>query len=180
VLVDVLKILRHGVVAYNDTRECISEILHAYHSPWRPFKGIKRVIFAATKADHATKSYRPNMTRLLDELISKAKGPIVNGVAIEKSEWFTSVRATSDGRSEWDGRPCEVLIGTMKGNTGQVIKYYPGVVPAEWPGNDEWVLDNRAYNFPEFEPLQLAKRDGAALPHLNLDRIIWKVLKGCF
>jgi uncharacterized protein len=178
VLVDVLRVLRNGVEAYNDTRQCIAEILHAYHAAWRLFRGVKRVLFAATKADHATKSYRPNMTRLLDELVFKAKGHIKSGITIASSEWLASVRATEDGKQSVDGRPHEVLVGVLKGSDPQKTRFQePGAVPAAWPFDENWEFGNGEFDFPEFEPRPVAKGDGAILPHINLDRVIWKILK---
>ncbi|HAB13425.1 MAG TPA: hypothetical protein DCE47_17230 [Planctomycetaceae bacterium] len=179
VLVDVLRILQNGKHAYNDTRQCIAEILRAYHTAWKPFGGINRALFAATKADHATKNSRSNMSKLLDALVTKAKGQLKGGIRTPESEWFTSIRVTKDAK-ERDGEKREVLNGTVKGRAEGPLNYLCGKVPPEWPNDENWVFGNPAYAFTEFEPTQLPTIDGSLWPHVNLDRVIWKILEGCF
>ncbi len=179
VLVDVLRVLQNGKHAYNDTRQCIAEILRAYHAAWKPFGGIKRALFAATKADHATKQSRGNMSRLLDALVTKAKGQLKGGIRTPESEWFTSIRVTREGR-EAGGQKREVLNGTEKGKSDEPMNFLCGKVPPEWPIEEDWVYGNPAYGFTEFEPTQLPTIDGSLWPHVNLDRVIWKILEGCF
>ncbi|MCA9069218.1 MAG: YcjX family protein, partial [Planctomycetaceae bacterium] len=179
VLVDVLRILRNGVDAYNDTSQCIAEILRAYHDAWRPFRGIQQVLFAATKADHATKNYRANMTRLLDELVFKSKGHIKSGIPIASSEWFTSLRSTQEALMEDEKGPVEVLKGMLIGSSEQQA-YSPGIVPSEWPEDEEWTFETPKFRFPEWQPRRMPKKDGSILPHMNLDKVIWKILEPCF
>lgn len=179
VLVDVLRVLRNGVEAYNDTSRCIAEILRAYHNAWGPFHRIQQVLFAATKADHAPKNQRVNLTKLLDDLVFKARGAIRGIIPVASSEWFTSLQSTQDALTQFDGRPLDVLQGVRLGSQ-EIQAYHPGVVPMEWPEDEHWTLGNPMYDFPEWRPQQIPKKDGAILPHLNLDRIIWKILENCW
>lgn len=179
VLVDVLRILRNGVDAHNDTRDCITEILRAYHEAWQPFRGVRKVQFAATKADHATKNYRANMTRLLDDLVDKAKGPIKIRTPIVSSEWFTSLRSTQDALIEQHGKPMDVLKGVRIGSSEEQA-FNPGLVPSEWPDDEDWTYGNAKYDFPEWQPKRMPKRDGSILPHMNFDKVLWEILESCF
>lgn len=179
VLVDVLRILKHGVDAFNDTRDCITEILQAYHGSWRPLRRVKRVLFAATKADHALKSNRSNMTKLLDDLVGKAKGTVSGNIPIQPAEWFTSIRATKDGTTKRDGRPLGVLVGRKIGEIDEKSRN-PGIVPDEWPDDAGWRFGNKEFDFPEFEPSRLSKLNSKPWPHLNLDQVIWRILQDCF
>lgn len=177
VLVDVLRVLRNGVDVFNDTSRCIAEILAAYHrKDWWP-SGIKCILFAATKADHAAKNYRSNMTRLLGDVVQKAQGAVRGNVAIANPEYFSSLRATKDATAQLDGMPVEVLEGLRRGENTQGA-YCPGVVPQEWP--EDWSANEQRHQFPEWEPRTFPKKNGTRLPHINLDKVIWKLFASYF
>jgi predicted YcjX-like family ATPase len=185
VLVDVLRVLANGLKSYNDTRKCLASTLTAYRYNRRWLgRRIRRVVFAATKADHALKGDRPHLATLLQSLGEKARGRI-GGALAPRYRWLASLRATTDAVDRRNDRPEEVLKGTKVGEKEEVV-WNPGPVPNEWPDrmipltNEPWVADNDFYSFPRFAPPEFPARDGAPLPDLNLDELLWDILEPCF
>ena len=211
VLVDVLRVLSNGLQCFNDTRRCLEATLTAYQYPGKWFKPriladkgghrktigqlyrylgkwfrsrIRRVVFAATKADHALNGDRPHLAGLLATLVDKARGQI-GGVLSPRYRWLASLRATLDGVSRKDGRPREFLKGRLVGAEIESV-WNPGLVPNEWPDrmiphtDEPWVAGNDFYRFPRFMPPRFPARDGAEVPHLNLDELLWDILEPCF
>jgi hypothetical protein len=187
VLVDVLRVLRNGVECFNDTAECLAAVVGAYrYSSHRWRSGIRNVLFAATKADHATKAHRPNLSRLLDDLIRRARGKIALPTLDDERgwdcAWFTALRATEDHEGLYEGRPMQALMGVRKDAPDDAPKKWnPGVVPDEWPtgGHGEaepWCLGNQRFAFPEFSPPRLPLRDGVEWKHLSMDKLLWNVI----
>ena len=152
----------------------------------RPATGIERVVFAATKADHATKSHRHNMVVLLEWLVQLARASVARRVRDVQYEWFTSIRGTEDVTGAHMDRPIEALKGRHKeAPETQKPYWYPGIVPSDWPtpladGTAAWPFDDQRFRFLEFLPLALPLLDGAPWPHMNLDTVLWKVLGACF
>jgi len=206
VLVDVLRVLRNGLDCYNDTRRCLVEIIGGYtynnrlrqagNLDWLPPRtglpklthmvlnpGINRTVFVATKADHVLVSHRTNLEKLLEELVGKA-GDEISGYSakIPEFEHLSAIRATGDTETMFKDRPTDCLFGIKKGES-RVKKHNPGTVPAKWPepkARDEWAMGDKRFEFPEFLPPTLPLRDGATWPEMNLDRILWSLLKDCF
>lgn len=185
VLVDVLRVLSNGLPCYNDTRQCLESILTAYRYSGKWFgKRIRRVVFVAAKADHALNGHRPNMARLLETLVEKARGRIGGGLS-PRYRWLASLRATSDAVDRKSGRPQELLRGTLVDEQEESV-WNPGPVPSEWPDRvippttEPWVVGNDFYQFPRFAPPHFPARDGAPVAHLNLDELLWDILEPCF
>jgi hypothetical protein len=185
VLVDVLRVLSNGRESYNDTRKCLESTLKAYRYARRWFKKrIRRVVFAATKADHALKGDRSNLSRLLETLVERARAA-VGGDLAPSYRWLASLQATSDSLDRRNERPQEALTGRLDGES-EASSWNPGIVPEEWPDrvipltDEPWIADNDFYRFPRFAPPRFPARDGAPLPHLNLDELLWEILEPCF
>jgi len=202
VLVDVLRVLRNGWGCFNDTKDCLKAIIDAYcytttprrlmrHLPFPscvlPQPHIAQVLFAATKADHATKSYRANMKRLLNGLVDGACSKIAGHIRNVKYEWFTSIRSTEDSEGSFQGRRAETLNGKLKDPPYHESPpgWFPGVVPSDWPdpkadGTSNWSFQEKQFDFLQFQPVALPLRNGAAWPHLQFDKLIWTLLSDCF
>lgn len=195
VLVDVLRVLHNGVQCFNDTQQCLATIIGAYRyngelrqigqglpRSLRPPSFVSRVIFAATKADHAVKSHRANLGRLLEILVQRARSRCAAGPVPIKYEWFTSLRATADCRVPWNDRPAEALYGRLIDDAEAKVRN-PGVVPNEWPtggDDDPWPFESERFVFPHFAPRSLPPRDLVPWPHINLDSVLWESLADCF
>ena len=185
VLVDVLRVLSNGISCYNDTRRCLESTLTAYQYSGRWFgRRVRRVIFVAAKADHALNGHRPNLARLLETLVEKARGRI-GGAMSPRYCWLASLRATSDAVDRRNGRPQELLRGTLVDEHEESV-WNPGPVPTDWPDRlippttELWIAGNEFYRFPRFAPPHFPARDGAPVPHLNLDELLWDILEPCF
>jgi predicted YcjX-like family ATPase len=98
---------------------------------------------------------------------------------------MASLRATSDAVDRRNGRPQEVLRGTLVDELEDSV-WNPGLVPSEWPDRlipqttELWAAGNDFYEFPRFAPPHFPARDGAPVPHLNLDELLWDILEPCF
>jgi predicted YcjX-like family ATPase len=199
VLVDILRVLRQGVDCFNDTQDCLAAVIGAYRytsrtyqmataffpKPLRRWGGVQRVVFAATKADHALMSHRRNMEALLEDLVRRSEGTIgaPGQQLIKGHHYFASLRSTVDAVQKYQGQPQEVLLGKLSGKNDDEI-WNPGVVPSEWPspradGNEPWPMDDDRFRFLDFQPVSLPLREGAAWLNLNLDRVLWSVLGDC-
>ena len=188
VLVDVLRVLRNGLDCYEDTRKCLSAIIEAYTYSthrWRRLaarlpgrlksaRGIRRVVLAATKADHATKHDRANLSKLLDQLAWRFKGAVVTADT-RPSLFFASLRSTKDVEDKHNGVPLAALEGRLlQGETDEAPRpRFPGNVPDRWD-MDAFCVDQRA--FPDFRPWAPSRLSGIPWPHLNLGTVIWTLL----
>jgi len=186
VLTDVLRVLRHGVESFDDARSAVNSIVKAYrYGGWLPrfSGGIRRVVFAGTKADHAGRSSRANLEKLLEELVNKAVGRLPPHIKQIHYEWFTTLRATQDVKPCDPQMSGDMLCGVMRENTAHrstesIPKNWTcPKLPEQWP-NDRWNIKD--YAFRDFEPRPMYPRDGAPLEHINIDRIIWRLLEPWF
>ena len=111
VLVDVLRILRNGYRCYNDSKLSLEAVLQAYHHSAWFWGGAGRVVFAATKADHAIKPVRTNLQKLLAELVHKSAKTV--GITVQtECHWFSALRATTDELGQInEQRAIRVVVG---------------------------------------------------------------------
>lgn len=191
VLVDVLRILRNGWRCFNDSKKSLEAVLEAYHHSAWFWGGAGRVLFAATKADHSLKAQRPNLQKLLAELVYKAQKEVEIKVQTE-CHWFSALRATTDELGEYDGKLLDCLGGILKREDGdasaalnrETVHMFPGTVPESWEGaiemchrrKVEWTKGNKCFDFPEFECPRLCPILGAGFKHLNFDGLIKSIL----
>ena len=71
-------------------------------------------------------------------------------------------------------RNLSILVGVLKdGPCNKSEKVFPGEVPPEWPTGNAW---NR-YKFPDFRPARLPEIDGAELPHIHMDKVLYEVFE---
>ena len=191
VLVDVLRIMRNGWRCYNDSKKSLEAVMQAYHHSAWFWGGAGRVVFAATKSDHAIKSERSNLQKLLAELVNKAAKTV--GITVQtECNWFSALRATTDEIGTHDGNSLNCLGGFLKGNEGTTSEVlnrefehvFPGTVPETWGDaidrcnrhHEAWIKGNRCFDFPEFECPSLSLLNGASFKHLNFDSLIKSIL----
>ena len=117
------------------------------------------------------------VTKALSE-IARSRSPN-HGQIRYSYEWFTSLRATKDAKTRHDGCEVDVLRGQIKGRDEPSGGWNPGAVPPEWPFEAQRPTDSR-YLFEEYEPIPFFPMDGAELPHLNLDSLLWLLLEDSF
>ena len=194
VLVDVLRILRLGVHAYNDIRRCLTQVLDVFcysrpiswNNPldwirwlWPGAQQIERVAFLATKADQATSSNRSRLTNLLKELTRTKRQDLAILLSQERILFnhVAAHRCTKDCSVDYQGRPLAVLEGLRRDKPpGNVGPWYPGEAPEQWP-EDEWDPEDMQFRFPDFLPPRLPLRDGVTIDHLNLDVAFYAMVK---
>ncbi len=191
VLVDVLKILRQGVDSYNDTRRCLRAILDAYvyatqRHPLSPMRlidafrtQISRVAFVATKADQCTRATRGNLRFLLEELINPKRRQLIATLPDGRPRimFCAAHRATEDAVKLYEGRDLSCLRGRREdAEQEKEGPWFPGEVPPEWPA-EEWDPRQEQFVFPNFLPRQLPQRDGAVIPHVNLDKVLHYIME---
>jgi hypothetical protein len=189
VLVDVLDVLRKGVHSYNDTRRCLREILESYGyrrrrhllSPLRwldRWKAIDRVAFVATKADQCGRSTRGNLVPLLRELVAPKRRDlsVSSGEMGLKVDFVASHRSTEDAFKEYDGQKISCLRGQRADRDGKEGVWFPGEIPPDWP-EDDWDPEGQQFVFPDFLPARAPRRDGARMPHINMDNVLFYMIE---
>jgi uncharacterized protein len=188
VLADVLSALHAGAAAFADMAAALSNVAEALR--WRrswidavPFlrdlplpswltpPGIRRVAFAATKADHVAERQRGNLTNLvraLTRLPGDAAGATTAGFAI------ASVCCTEDFVWTLEGRNISAVRGRVLGSD-RMTRSYPGEVPDRPPDASFWAHPFLA--LPEFEPRHLPAAGRAGVPQIGLDSLLAFVLE---
>lgn len=188
VLVDVLDILRRDVDSLNDTRKCLRLALDVFgygqRSPWYLtwldlFRGafIDRVAFVATKADQAPKDGRTRMKDLLRQVVERKYRDLQFQMKEGTVKFFfcSANRCTKDVSGEYQGDQVWGLRGLIGHESADSeVDRFPGRVPQKWA--DAWNAMSEGYRFPDFLPRRLPRREGAAIPHMNLDKVLCYVL----
>jgi predicted YcjX-like family ATPase len=199
VLVDVLRILRTGLHCFSDAQRCIEEVLRAYTYPrlypsydprewWRrlvsqfqPDTCVERVLFAASKADLATRPNRPRLRRLLEDLVRFAANRLRLRLREGRMrfEYCAACRSTEDAAKKVDDMPLSVLRGRRRMDDGSVKEgaWFPGDAPEEWP-REPYDPEAAGFRFPQFLPRSLpAQRDDLPVPNLNLDEVFYSLIE---
>lgn len=169
ILVDCLSPLNAGYESFMDMRAALEELIDSYHYGKNHFLSrlfspkIDKVLFAATKADHITPDQHGNLLNLLNQMIN----PMWQRVAYEnismKCLSMASVRATTAGHVNVNGKPHSAIRGTDE--SGNDITIYPGEVPKKLPQADFW--SHSTFDFTSFNP-NVYDID-TPLPHIRVD-----------
>ena len=130
-----------------------------------PPRVIRRVAYAATKADHVADRQRGNLAALMAALTppgTEAGAPPAAHFAL------ASIRCTEDVTMTLDGRP----VSAVRGRTadGAMVRSYPGEVPSTPPDAAFWA--HPFFQLPAFEPTRLPAEGRTGVPALNLDAIL--------
>jgi hypothetical protein len=172
VLVDALGALHAGEEAFDDTAEALSAIARSLRGGGGLFdlltgQGVKRVTFAATKADHVPSRAREALTGLLGDLVGREQpGPLGAETAVHA---VASIRCTEDDVATLEGRPVSAVRGLLL-EGGKVAKVYPGEVPLRRPEGAFW--DHAFFEMPVFQPPRLSGDGRSGVPHLGLDSLL--------
>jgi uncharacterized protein len=180
VLADVLTALASGPAAFQDAASALGAVAGSLR--WRRFprflpvllarrlpmlRGIGRVAFAATKADHVADRQRGNLASLVTRLAALPGGDraehAMAGFAI------AAVRCTEDIVWSLDGRPVSAVRGREAGQS-HAARSYPGEVPDKPPDESFWT--HRFLSLPDFEPARLPLGGRAGVPHIGLDTLL--------
>ncbi|MGF1527540.1 MAG: YcjX family protein [Candidatus Competibacterales bacterium] len=197
VLVDVFRILKLGIDAFNDHRRLLSRIVksHRYYQPWwgedvlgwlyrqvRP-PAIERTILAATKAELA-EDLDQGSAKYLDEYARQlGLEREVEGNAAAAVLFTTHIAAVDCRelvRSRKDEKDVRVRATVARDNALE-RRIYPAdkaivsLSPEGFPGyREQWPDD---VEIPTLMPPRFPDRAGYALEHLNLDRLLGLALQ---
>jgi predicted YcjX-like family ATPase len=194
VLADVLGALSRGPESVADLEDALTSVLSAFRpgsNTWLSSlytRRIDRVLFAATKADHVSRTSHDRLEAILMALTQRAAKRVTTAGGDVRVMAISALRATREAEVKQgaDTLPCiagipmpgEVVAGkTFDGKREAVI--FPGDLPDDpqealaHPGRE---LSGAAATFVRFRPPRLASPIGssepAPTPHIRLDRAL--------
>lgn len=182
VLVDVLGAIHHGPETLEDTRRAMAEILAAFRPGKNAFlsslflgRRVEKILFAATKADHLHHLQHPRLTAIVEALVKDAKARADFAGANTGAMAIASLRATVEDRIDHQGRPLDVVRGTLA-ETGKEAALFPGELPEDpahllapaRQGETAWLQQD--YRIMRFAPARISLRPGDGPPHIRLDK----------
>jgi predicted YcjX-like family ATPase len=172
VLVDALGALHAGEEAFDDTAEALAAVAASLRGGLGLFdlltgQGVRRVAFAATKADHVPARAREALVGLLGDLVGRdPAGPLDAATSVHA---VAAIRCTEDDVAVLEGRPVAAVRGVLM-EGGRVGKVYPGEVPMRRPEPAFW--NHAFFEMPVFQPPRLEGDGSAGIPHLGLDDLL--------
>ena len=210
VLADLLSALHAGPAAFADAEAALSaaagalrwrgswlEVLGSLATLRLPPRVIRRVAYAATKADHVADRQRGNLAALVRSIVTEpgvtgggvtgggmtgagmtGSGMTRTGMTGERvasagvasaSFAIASVRCTQDFVWTLEGHPVSAVRGRRLGDE-RMTRSYPGEVPDRAPDAEFWAHPFLA--LPEFEPMRLPGQGRAGVPAVGLDGLV--------
>ncbi len=171
VLADLLGALHAGPHAFADARAALeaagatlqrqgswTAAIRSLAALRLPPPSIRRVAFAASKADHVSERQRGNLAALMGALTTSATpdrravwSPEGNGPRAA-SFAIAAARCTEDFVWTLDGHPVSAVRGRLLGDD-RLTRSYPGEVPDRPPGPEFWTHQFLAP--PPFEPARI-------------------------
>jgi len=177
VLADLLSALHQGQAAFADAQLALAAAADAlrWDRSWTdyltalaqlklPPSPIKRVAFAATKADHIAARQRGNLTSLMRHITQVPQSGVTSAVFS-----IASVRCTEDVVETLGGRPVSAVRGRIIGES-RPARFYPGEVPDSVPDDLFW--QHRFLALPDFEPMRLPESGRGGIPQIGLDALV--------
>jgi uncharacterized protein len=175
VLADLLSALHAGPDAFADAAAALGEAARALRGRGRPawlpqalldlmplWRGIDRVAFVASKADHVAERQRGNLAALVGRLTELPDIPA-------RAFAVAAVRCTEDVVWTLEGHPVSAVRGRVAG-AERAGRSYPGEVPDRPPGPEFWA--HRFLALPDFEPMRLPLAGKGGVPHIGLDELL--------
>lgn len=179
VLVDVIEALQNGYTCYKDMKLGLQSMFHFYDhknknliSQWFS-PSIKKVLFVATKADQVSASQHANFSLLLDDMILNLKNDMDIDYINTDTQLVASLKSTETIRREYEGTIRSFIRGVLSEN-GEKVDLDPGEVPSEFPSKGEW--NTEEYLYKNFEPPHNSYRDNEPLEHINMDKVVTKLI----
>ncbi len=176
VLVDLLRSLTAGPAAFEEARETMSLVLRSFEHgqssllarlglPWGRHR-IDRVILAASKADHVSRSQQGNLEALLRDLLDRAGREIKAKTIETRVMALAAMRCTADRIDERDGHRLSVIVGVpVVGSEERVL--WTGEVPDRMPGSGDWHEGD--FRFIDFRPRRVPPGAPDGFEHIRLD-----------
>lgn len=174
VLVDLLQALCHGEEAFNEMLDALRDALKSFSYGRGGFldrligKPTSHLLFAATKADHVTRSDRRNLEGLLKDMVLLVDDDnmILKGPANIDYMALASVCATED-RMTVSAPKREVLFGHREGAAGPE-QLDPGGLPLDLPPNWKEIH----FEFMRFEPVQNKRALKEGFDSINIGKAL--------
>jgi len=182
VLVDALGAIHSGPPAVEDMRRAMTGILSAFRpgqTSWLASllgaRRIRRILFAATKADYLHHSQHMRLTGIMAAMMREAKDRADFAGADTAAMSIASARATVEETVRHDGVTLDAVRGRLL-STGREAAFYAGelpenpahlLVPAR-EGATRW-LDGD-YGVMQFAPNLRGLKPGEGLPNIRLDK----------
>lgn len=123
---------------------------------------IRRVAYAATKADHVAARQRGNLRALMQALTPGGGDVTAAHFAL------ASIRCTEDAAWQLDGRSVSAVRGRIA-EQGLGLSY-PGEVPDQPPDAGFWL--HPFFQLPDFEPTRLPQAGRLGVPQIELDSLL--------
>ena len=123
---------------------------------------IRRVAYAATKADHVASRQRGNLRALMAALTPSGGDVAARHFAI------AAIKCTEDATMPLDGRSVSAVRGRLAGQ-GMVLSY-PGEVPDSPPDDAFW--SGEFFELPDFQPKQFPNGARAGVTNIGLDELL--------
>ena len=179
VLIDLLRSLKAGPDAFEEAGETMAMILKSFEHgqssllarlgiPWGRHK-IDRVIFAASKADHISRSQQGNLESLLQDLLDRAGREIKAKTVETRALALAAMRCTADRIAQADGNRLSVVVGVPVGGSQEKV-LWTGEVPDRMPPRGEWREDD--YHFIDFLPKRVPPGAPQGFEHIRLDEAV--------
>ena len=175
VLADLLTALHAGPDSFADAQSALAAASGAlrWQFSWAdafsallalrlPPPAIRRVAYAATKADHVASRQRGNLRALMAALTPGGGNVVAQHFAI------ASIRCTEDATMALGGRSVSAVRGRIAGQG--VGLSYPGEVPDGPPDAAFWA--GEFFELPDLEPTRLPGAGRTGVPHIELDALL--------
>ncbi|WP_299494207.1 YcjX family protein [uncultured Shewanella sp.] len=175
-LVDCLTPLNKGKAQFEDMQQAINDIMQSFsfgqsHLLRRLFAPrIDKLLFAASKVDHVTRSQQSHVLSLLSELIKSTHQEVkFEGCDVETMA-ISAIKATTHKMVKQSQQQIEVLQGEDL-LTREQITVFPGEVPQTLPQRNFW--DKQGFEFVNFAPpKRQASIKGADFEHIRMDHLL--------
>jgi predicted YcjX-like family ATPase len=178
-LVDVVEALQNGYACYSDMKAGLKSMLHLYDHKHKNFfsqwfsPSIKKVVFVATKADQVAASQHANYSLLLEDMIDDLRRDMDISHIQTQTQIIASLKSTITIEKKYEGMMLSFIRGLLQ-EDGEMHDLYPGEMPSKFPSIDEWSVDN--YGYKSFLPPQRAYKESESLEHINMDKLIEKLI----
>jgi len=179
VLIDVVEALQNGYKCYSDMKAGLRTMLHLYDYKNKNFfakwfsPSINRVIFVASKADLVASSQHANFSMLLDDMIDDIRREMDISHIKTDTQIIASLKSTVTIEKKYEGMKLSFVRGILEEDS-LLHDIYPGEMPSKFPSKEEWNRDN--YGYKSFLPPKKSYRDNESLEHINMDKLIKKLI----
>ncbi len=179
VLIDVIESLQNGYKCHKDMKSGMKSMLGLYDHNNKNFlsqwfsPSIKKVLFVATKADQVAASQHANFKELLEDMVEELRREMDISHIETSTQIISSLKSTVTIEKKYEGRQLSFVRGLLE-EDGELHDLYPGEMPSSFPSKENWQSENYAYK--SFLPPKHSYAEGEALEHINMDKVVEKLI----